>query len=114
MSLSESQKGKKRLRSSKKWLTLRHLINVEQNGIDPITQKKLTRQCNLHHLNLREEDYDKLDNHEHFVMLNKQTHECVHFLYKYYCKDKGVIERLRVILDKMVEINNGNLERDSL
>lgn len=106
MSLSESQKAKKKFRGSKAWKSLRHQKNVEQGGKDPITLGKLSKTCNLHHLDLREENYEKIDDSTHFVLLNKLTHDAVHFLYKYYVKDRTVIDRLKGVLDKMVEINN--------
>lgn len=103
--MNESQKEKRRLRSSKAWRTLRHNKNVEQGGVDPITGGKLTKLANLHHMDLRAENYSKIDNPENFVMLNKQTHETIHILYKWYVRDRKVIGRIVDILDRMVELN---------
>lgn len=52
------------------------------------------------------ENYTKIEDHENFVLLNKLSHDFVHWIYKYYVKDKDVIERIVKILDKMVEINS--------
>lgn len=104
--MNDNQKYKKKVRNSKKWLSLRHYKNVEQKGLDVISCKKLVRGCCLHHKDLRIENYDKLDNADNFVLLNKKTHEMVHFIYNLYVKDRKVIDRLVELLDKMVSINN--------
>ena len=106
MSLNEQQKIKRNLRNTKAWKKLRHDKNVEQGGIDPITCGKLTKTANLHHMDLFFENYTKIEDHDKFVLLNKLTHDFVHWIYKYYVKDKSVIERIVKILDKMVEINS--------
>ena len=103
--MNETQKLKKKLRNSKKWKELRHQKNVEQKSVDVISGRKLLKGCCLHHIDLRIENYDKLDNHDNFILLNKKTHEMVHFIYNIYSKDKKVIDRLVELLDKMVEIN---------
>ena len=106
MSLNEQHKIKRNLRNTKAWKQLRHDKNVEQGGIDPITGGKLTKTANLHRMDLYFENYTKIEDHDKFVLLNKLTHDFVHWIYKYYVKDKDVIERIVKILDKMVEINS--------
>lgn len=104
MSVSENEKVRRRLRQSKAWKTLRHQINVSQHSVDPITKKKLiARSCTLHHLDQRFENYTKIDNMDNFVLLNRRTHEMLHFIYTYYIKDKTVIDRLVYYLEKMIE-----------
>lgn len=105
MSISESEKFKRRVRQSKKWKELKHIKNVEQKGKDPITNKKLLKGANCHHLDLRVENYEDLSP-EKLVLLNKKTHDCVHFLYSYYKNDKHIIERLVDILERMIKINS--------
>lgn len=104
--MNDSQKAKKRVRNSKAWKTLRHEKNVEQKGLDPITGSKLTKLANLHHMDLNENNYHKLDNKDNFILLNRQTHETIHILYKWYCKDRKVISRLVELLEKMKELNS--------
>lgn len=104
MSISESEKQKRRVRQSKRWKELKHIKNIEQKGKDPITLGKLSTKSNCHHLDLRLENYSNLEP-DNFVLLNQKTHECVHFLYTYYRKDKNVIDRLVEILEKMFLIN---------
>lgn len=106
MSVSEKQKIKRKLRGTKAWKTLRHEKNIEQGGIDPLTNKKLSKTANLHHMDLNSEHYLDIEDHERFLMLNKNSHDTIHFLYNYYVKDREIINRLVDILDKMVEINN--------
>ena len=106
MSLNEQQKIKRNLRNTKAWKQLRHEKNVEQGGTDPITCGKLTKTANLHHMDLNFENYTHIEDHDKFVLLNKLTHDFVHWIYKYYVKDKTVIERIVTILNKMVEINS--------
>ena len=104
--MNDIQKAKRKLRNSKAWKTLRHNKNVEQKGLDPITGGKLNKLANLHHMDLNEVRYSNLENTDNFVMLNKQTHETIHILYKWYVKDRGVIRKIVELLDKMVELNS--------
>ena len=50
------------------------------------------------------ENYDKLIE-ENFVAVNKQTHETIHTLFRYYQKDPTVLDRLKTVLDRMNELN---------
>ena len=97
--MNESQKKKRNFRSSKKWKAFRHEIHVRQKGIDPITKKKLCKGCNLHHRNLSEDDYECIDNKDDFVMLNHATHECLHWLYRYWKKDPEILDRIKKELE---------------
>lgn len=108
--LSKTQKEKRDFRASKVWKEFRHKKNVEQHGLDPITLRKLYKGANLHHLDLDEKHYKDLSNESHFVMLNKQTHDAVHWLYKYYIKDENVLFRLKMLLDEMKAINGDKNE----
>lgn len=95
---------KAKFRQTKIWKEFRKKIYDKQNGLDIITGKKLYKGWNLHHLDMSTENYDKLDE-ENFVALNKQTHDCCHFLFRYYQKDKTILDRLKQVLDKMDELN---------
>ena len=103
--MNELQKEKRRLRGTKAWKTLRHNKNVEQKGIDPITRKKLTKTANLHHMLLDPTEYSNLSNEVNFVMLNKMSHDVLHFCYNYQSKDSGFMERLSYWVNKMLELN---------
>lgn len=104
--MNQNQKDKRNFRNSKKWKETRHKKNVEQKGIDPITCKKLIKGCNCHHLDDRAENYEKCDDLERFVCLNKQTHDVIHFLYRYYQKDEAILDRMKYYLDLMVKYSN--------
>lgn len=81
-------------------------MNVIQKGIDPITLKKLTTKgCHLHHLDLREANYNSLDDETRFVLLNKHTHECIHFIFTYWVKDKDILNRIEDLLIMMEEFS---------
>ena len=95
---------KAKLRQSKEWKEFRKKIFDKQDGKDIITGKKLYKGYNVHHLDMSTENYDKLVE-ENFVALNKQTHEALHFLFRYYQKDPTILDRLKTVLDRMNELN---------
>lgn len=49
--------------------------------------------------------YDDLTQRENFIPLNSKSHDCIHFLFDYYRKDPAILDRLKNILDRMVELN---------
>lgn len=102
--MSTKQNQKSKFRSSSVWKKFRSRLKSERK-VDYITQKKLLKGFNLHHCDLREENYQNLENEDNFVTLNKQTHEIVHHLYRYYVSDETVIQRLEEVLRQMKEIN---------
>lgn len=97
---------KNKVRHSKEWSEHRLYIAALFDNIDPITNKKLLRGWNLHHLDLNPEHYAVLDD-EHFIPLNKLTHKVLHFLYAYYRKDKSILDRFKTYLEKMKEYEAG-------
>lgn len=98
-----NQQEKAKFRETSVWKEFRKKFSGKQ---DPITLKKLPKRYNLHHMNLNSCFYTELKE-SNFVPLNGTTHDIVHFLYGYYRKDKNVLKRLKKILDKMIEINDG-------
>ena len=95
---------KAKFRQTKDWKAFRKRIFDKQEGKDIITGKKLYRGYNVHHLDMSEANYDKLIE-ENFVAVNKQTHETLHFLFRYYQKDPTILDRLKAVLDKMNGLN---------
>lgn len=73
--------------------------------MDYVTQKKLLKGWNCHHLDMRDENYQDLSDETKFVCCNKQTHEVIHTIFRYYQSDPTYLDRLKEILDKMVKIN---------
>ena len=93
---------KDKVRRSKEWRELRKKIQSQYNGKDPITNSNLYKGFNVHHLDMSIENYDNLSM-DRFVPLNKMTHDTIHFLYRYYRKDKHILERIREVLERMLE-----------
>lgn len=95
---------KAKFRKSKEWKEFRKKIYDKQNGKDYVTGKKLYKMYNVHHLDMSIENYDKLDE-DNFIALNKQMHDVIHILFRYYKNDKTILSRLEQILEKMDELN---------
>ena len=95
---------KAKFRRSKKWREFRIKIAEKQDKKDIITGKPLRKCYNCHHLDMSAENYDQLTE-ENFIAVNKQTHEALHFLFRYYQKDTTVLDRLKTVLDRMNELN---------
>lgn len=96
---------KAKFRATKAWKEFRQKMFNKQNGKDFITGKKLYKRYNVHHADMSAENYDKLIE-DNFFALNKQTHDALHFLFRYYKTDKTILDRLKQVLDKMTELNN--------
>ena len=89
---------------SLKWKLWRYYLVDYYENKDQLTLKPLRPRFNIHHLDMREENYQVLVE-DRFRPLNSESHDCVHFLYRYYKKDPFIIDRLRKILDLMVKYN---------
>ena len=100
----KNSETKAKFRKSKKWKEFRKYMFDKQNGKDIITGKKLYKCYNVHHLDMSAENYEKLDE-DNFIALNKQMHDTVHILFRYYAKDPSILEKLEKILDRMKELN---------
>jgi len=101
-----SQKDKAKFRSTGKWKKFRAYMKSKYKK-DALTGKILYKGWNLHHMNLNETYYQDLVE-EHFLCLNKTSHDVIHFLYN-VAKYKGIqetIDSLSDILYKMKEINS--------
>lgn len=103
--LTEAAKHKGDFRKSLRWKLWRKFL-INKQKIDPITGSKLTKGANCHHMDMREENYENLDE-KRFRMLNKKTHDMVHFFFA--MKDwRKALEETRKILEFMEEYNNDN------
>ena len=103
-SKSNNSEKKAAFRRTKTWKEWRQQIADGQNGKDAITGKRLSKMFHCHHLDMSAENYDKLIE-ENFICLNKQMHDTVHILFRYYAKDPSILEKLEKILDRMNELN---------
>jgi hypothetical protein len=101
--MNEAQKKKRNFRKRKVWKDFKAKKKKECGGIDKITLHKLSKRFELHHEDLREENYEVLN--DNFLPCNNQTHEMIHWLYRYYVKDPEIIDRLKAEMIKMAEIN---------
>ena len=100
----KNSEKKSKFRQTKEWKEFRQKIAEKQDKKDIITGKPLRKCYNCHHLDMSAENYDKLIE-ENFIAVNKQTHETLHFLFRYYQKDPAILDRLKTILDRMNELN---------
>lgn len=99
-----NSKDKAHFRESQKWKDFRKAL-IERDKIDYITKSKLNARANCHHLDMSSENYEDLSHPENFVMLNKRTHTMLHMLFTYYKKDPEILDRIKYLLDRMVELN---------
>ena len=102
-----NQKEKAKIRTTPEWKRLKENVRNSQGGLDALTGKPLRKGAQLHHLDLRPENYRNLDAAK-FIYLNRASHEAVHFLYTYYRKDPAIIYRLQNILYNMKEASDEN------
>lgn len=94
-------------RRSKEWHTFREKKRKEQKT-DPITGSPLTKQFNLHHLDLDPKHYTDIEKEENFIGLNSTSHEVIHYFFgdgktrkDWQTRIKKVVE----ILELMEELN---------
>ena len=105
--MSSHKREKARFRASPEWKQFRADMMTASGGTDALTGKPLRKGAQLHHLDLRPENYRNMDA-DKFIYLNRASHELVHFLYTYYRKDPGIIYRLQNILYSMKEASDEN------
>lgn len=96
--------AKAEFRRSDKWRKFRESL-MKRDKKDYITNSRLNPRANCHHLDMSSEHYEDLSNPDHFIMLNKRTHTMIHMLFSYYRKDPTILDRIKKILDEMVELN---------
>lgn len=100
-----NKKEREKFRRTSTWQKTRAAARAKTN-IDYITKEYLTRLWELHHLDLNVKRYDQVDDLNKFLPLNPTTHDFVHFVYKIWKKDKGVLKRLETVLEKMEMYTN--------
>lgn len=102
--IGKTQYKKSKLRQTAAWRQLRVDIQDKFDDKDPITNKKLLKGFNVHHMRMAEETYDDLDMN-YFLPLNRATHETLHFLVRYAQKDPEFMSRINIYVEQMVELN---------
>jgi hypothetical protein len=108
--MTDAQRKKRNFRARKVWKDFKAKKKKECGGKDLITLSKLGKHWALHHEDLREENYEVLN--DNFLPCNNQTHEMIHWFYRYYVKDPGIIDRLKAEMEKMKAINEGGKNED--
>lgn len=98
MTTAEKNKLKRKVRASKEWKDLRKIVYDMQNGLDPISNKKLPKHFIIHHLSQVGECYDDL-NPNKFVALGRKNHDFIHRAYELGLHFTE--ERVQHILDNM-------------
>lgn len=98
------QEFKQKVRKSSAWRKFREHMR-DTRRVDEVTLKPLRKNFNLHHMDFDVSHYDVFDENN-FSCLNTNTHDVIHFLYRYYKKDKAILGRIQFILDRMAELNN--------
>ena len=102
--MNDIQKAKRNFRQTKRWKEFRKEMKIKCGGVDLITGHKLRKGFQVHHRNLDESQYQNL-REDWFICINNQTHEFLHWLYRYYVKDEAIIDRIKAEMQKMKEIN---------
>lgn len=97
-------------RMSSKWKAHRAKVKAKAKGEDEITLEPLKRCWNCHHLDNRYHNYDNLQDLDRFAALNKETHEAVHWIYRYWRQQKtAFVLRLCHMLRRMARFSNDRL-----
>ena len=104
--MNEAQKKKASFRNSAKWKKFKHFKNVEQGGVCYITHKKLPKGAYIHHKDVDDSHYYDISKPDNFVYLLKSMHEVIHTIWRYYKNDQAVLDRIKEVLDRMLEINS--------
>lgn len=101
--MTEEQKAKRNFRNSKKWKEFKKQKKEACGSVDYITQYPLRKGWQLHHEDLDPAHYQELN--DNFLCCNKQTHDFIHWLFRYYRNDPTIIYRVEKEMEKMQKIN---------
>lgn len=100
-------KERAEFRKSREWKAFKAKCRLHVS-VDYITKEPLAKDWNLHHLDLNIHRYSDISDLNRFLPLNPKTHEVIHELFKMYKKNKNCIDRIKEILDKMLEYTNAD------
>ena len=107
--MNENQRMKTKFRTTAKWKKFRSKLKKERK-YDAVTGKPLLKGWNLHHCDLNESHYSDISNEDNFECLNKNSHEFVHWLFRYK-NWREVLANTYKILNKMERLNDEGTER---
>lgn len=102
------QKAKIKFRSSAAWKKFRAYLKKERK-VDFITGKKLYFGFQVHHCDLHFENYSNIGNQDNFITVNRQSHEIIHWGFK-YDNWEFLLVRLAQVWLKMDKLNDRNIK----
>lgn len=103
-----TSKERNKFRKTKQWLDFRKQMAALYGNKDAITGDKLRKGWNLHHMDQCEDNYQVL-NPDHFLPLNKGTHELLHRMYTFIVKAKNDrYDKLIAAIDIMRNLNESH------
>lgn len=103
--ITEAAQHKGDFRKTPRWKAWRRYL-IEKQKTDPITGSKLTRSANCHHMDMREENYENLDE-SRFIIMNCKSHSLLHFVFA--TRDwRAAIKALYSLCEKMEKYNKDN------
>lgn len=99
--MTDTQKMKRNFRGRKVWKLKKLREKKRAGGKDEITLKPLRKGWQLHHEDLREENYTLMN--DNFICLNNKTHDFIHWLWAYWKDDREIIGRIEREMKRMEE-----------
>lgn len=94
-------------RMGSRWKSFRAKVKKACYSQDVLTNEPLKRTWNCHHLDNRYWHYDDLSDINKFVALNEDSHSAVHWLYRYWRRDKSsFFVRVSHMLRQMAHYSN--------
>ena len=76
------------------------------NSLKTVTSDDIAIVFDYQDLSFDESLYQDLSKPENFVYLCKSMHEVIHVIWRYYKNDPSVLDRIKEVLDRMLEINS--------
>ena len=95
------QKLKTKFRASAPWKKWKCFIKKFYGNKDFITLKPLLKKWQCHHEDLRPENYTNISDPNRFKPFNMQTHDVIHWLYRYFKDDPEILDRIKAELESM-------------
>lgn len=105
-----TQKDRHKIRQTSEFKHLKQQLAKRDGNVDWVSHWNLVEgKTTCHHLDMQGSNYADFSNLENFVLLNESMHRAVHVIYNAYEKDPSVLERLKILLDKMKELNKKDI-----
>lgn len=98
-------------RMSERWKAFKLKKKKHDEFIDKITKQPLQWSWSLHHLDMRVSHYKDISDMDRFMCLNHDTHQFIHWLYRLWCKDSNIIERIEKLMMRMYECSHDKCKK---